>query len=325
VIRLASLTPRPPLRLRGLRGEGWTRSLALCLAALTCTGCLAFHRGAVTEEKTHLGEYVELPDARVRYTDSSIGVSDLPPVVMIHGFGASLETWVGVAPLIGKTRRVITLDLKGFGGTDRPEGDYSPPAQARLVLALLDKLGVKDRFAVVAHSWGSSVALQIALLVPERVTRLALYDAWVYEDQLPTMFYWARAPLLGEILFGLYYDQMQEYKLAAAFYDKRYVTQQMVDDVERVLAFPGTNAAALATVRGMRYAEVEKEYGKIKQPVLLMYGREDIATPVRFGERLAQQLPNAHLEILPRCGHLPMVEAYAATTAMVLKFLAEDR
>lgn len=302
-----------------------TRLLALALASLTCTGCLGFHRGAVTEEKTHLGEYLELPEARVRYTDNSIGINNLPPVVMIHGFGASLETWLGVAPLVGKTRRVITLDLKGFGGTDRPEGDYSPPAQAKMVLSLLEKLGVKDKFALVAHSWGSSVALQIALMVPERVSRIALYDAWVYEDQLPTMFYWARAPVLGEILFGLYYDQMQEYKLAAAFYDKKYVTQQMVDDVERVLDFPGTNAAALATVRGMRYTEVEKEYGKIKQPVLLMYGREDVATPVRFGERLSQQLPNCHLEVLPRCGHLPMVEAYHATTAMVLKFLGEDK
>ncbi|HEY3448827.1 MAG TPA: alpha/beta hydrolase [Myxococcales bacterium] len=302
-----------------------TRLLALSFTLVTCTGCLAFHRGAVTEEKTHLGEYMELPDARVRYTDNSIGISTLPPVVMIHGFGASLETWAGVAPLIGKTRRVITLDLKGFGGTDRPEGDYSPPAQARLVLALLEKLGVTGKFALVAHSWGSSVALQLALAVPERVTRIALYDAWVYEEQLPTMFYWARAPIVGEILFGLYYDQMQEYKLAAAFYDKKYVTQQMVDDVERVLAFPGTNAAALATVRGMRYTEVQKEYGKIKQPVILMYGREDMATPVSFGERLAQQLPNATLEVYPRCGHLSMVEAYAATSAKVLKFLGEDK
>jgi len=302
--------------------SGLARLLALSAALVTCTGCLAFHRGALPGE-TKLGQYAELPDARVRYTDSGSG--SLPPVVMIHGFGSSLETWIGVAPLIAKTRRVITLDLKGFGRTDRPEGDYSPPAQARLVHALLAKLGVTGKFAVVAHSWGSSVALQVVQQAPERVTRVALYDAWVYEDQLPTFFQWARAPGLGEVLFGLYYDQMQEYKLAAAFYDKKWVTQEMVDDVERVLEFPGTTAAALAAVRGMDYTELQKDYGKIRQPVLLMYGREDLATPVRFGERLAQQLPNATLVVYPRCGHLPMVEAYAASTARLLQFLAEDR
>ena len=297
-----------------------SRTVALA-AVLCCTGCLGFHRGALPGE-SKIGQYAEVEGARVRYTDEGQGA--LPPVVMLHGFGASLETWLGVAPGIAKTRRVITLDLKGFGRSDRPEGDYSPPAQAKLVLALLQQLGV-DRFALVAHSWGSSVALQIALDVPERVSRIALYDAWVYEEEEPTFFYWARAPVLGEILFAAYYDQMQEMKLAAAFYDKKYVTEEMVEDVERVMDFPGTKAAALATVRGMRYAEVQKRYGTIAQPVLLMYGREDTATPVSFGERLATQLPNATLEVYPRCGHLPMVEAHASSTARLMRFLAEDR
>jgi pimeloyl-ACP methyl ester carboxylesterase len=55
-----------------------------------------------------------------------------------------------------------------------------------------------------------------------------------------------------------------------------------------------------------------------------MYGREDLATPVSFGERLAQQLPRATLQVYPRCGHLPMVEAAAASTFKVLEFLAGD-
>jgi pimeloyl-ACP methyl ester carboxylesterase len=240
---------------------------------------------------------VELPDARVRYTDSSIGVSDLPPVVMIHGFGASLETWVGVAPLIGKTRRVITLDLKGFGGTDRPEGDYSPPAQARLVLALLDKLGVKDRFAVVAHSWGSSVALQIALLVPERVTasrsttpgstRTSCHDVLLGAGAAP-----------GDPLRPLLRPDA-EYKLAAAFYDKRYVTQQMVDDVERVLAFPGTTpppsprCAACATRRSRRSTARSSSGAPDVRP-------RGHRHPGPLRRAAGAAVPNAHAEILPR-------------------------
>lgn len=297
------------------------RRLLLFAAALSLLpGCLAFHRGAMPgEPKDAL--FAEVEGARVRYTDQGKG----PAVVMIHGFASSLETWLGVAPVVARSgRRVVTLDLKGFGWTDRPEGDYSPKAQAKMVLALLDHLKI-DRFAIVAHSWGSSVSLQIALLAPERVTRLALYDAWVYEEQLPTTFHWARASGLGEVLWALYYDQLQEVKLASGFYDKKYVTQQLVDDVERAYERPGTKAASLAVVRGMRYRDVQERYSTLRQPVLLMYGREDTATPVSYGERLATQLPNATLEVYPRCGHLPMIEAYAATTARLMRFLGEER
>lgn len=295
------------------------RLLALSAATLLLsTGCLAFHRGAMPDEPRD-ALFAEVADARVRYTDEGTG----PAVVMIHGFASSLETWMGVRPAL-KDRRVITLDLKGFGWTDRREGDYSPPAQAKLVLSLLDKLGVKD-FALVAHSWGSSVALAVTLAAPARVTRIALYDAWVYEDQLPMAFYWARVPVLGEIIWGLFYDQLQEVKLATGFYDKKYVTQELVDEVEKAFERPGTNAAALEAVRGMRYAEVQKRYGEVKQPVLLMYGKEDTATPPSVGERLSTQLPNATLVVYPRCGHLPMIEAAAPSTARLVQFLGEGR
>lgn len=295
------------------------RVLALA-ALLSTTGCLALHKGAMPDEPKD-ALFAEVADTRVRYTDDGQG----PAVVMIHGFASSLETWTLVKPaLLAKGRRVVTLDLKGFGWTDRREGDYSPAGQAKVVLALLDKLGVKD-FALVAHSWGSSVALAVTLEAPARVTRLALYDAWVYEEQLPMAFHWARAPGIGEVIFGLFYDQLQEVKLVTGFYDKRFATQALVDEIERAFERPGTNAAALEVVRGMHYAEVQKRYGEVKQPVLLMYGREDSATPVWVGERLSNQLPNATLVVYPRCGHLPMIEAWAPSTNRLVKFLEEER
>src|SRR5258706_2547693 len=106
---------------------------------------------------------------------------------MLHGFASSLETWASVIPALTKTHRVLALDLKGFGWTDRPDGDYSPKAQARLVRGLMKARGI-ERAAFVAHSWGSSVVLQLALDHPELVDRIALYDAWVYASQLPVTF-----------------------------------------------------------------------------------------------------------------------------------------
>jgi len=294
------------------------RAIAVCAAALLLSGCLAFHRGAMPGEPKG-DAYVELNGTRVRYLDVGQG----PPVVLVHGFASSLETWLTVIPTLSKTHRVLALDLKGFGWTDRPPGDYSPKAEAELVLALMDERGVK-KAAVVAHSWGASVALALALEAPERVSRLALYDAWVYESQLPTFFQLARAPGIGEFLFAAFYDERPDERIAQAFYDKDALPEELVEAVERALDRPGTRAAALAATRGQRFSELEGRYKQIGIPTLLLWGREDRVATVSVGERLLRDLPNARLEVYPRCGHFPMLEAAAQSTRDLDTFLAAD-
>jgi pimeloyl-ACP methyl ester carboxylesterase len=188
----------------------------------------------------------------------------------------------------------------------------------------MDKLGV-DRAAIVGHSWGSSVALAMALLQPARVTRLALYDAWVYEDQLPLMFQLARADGLGELLFSAFYAERPEDKLSYAFFNKDAIPEPLVDAVERAMERPGTTAAALAAVRGQRFSELERRYRTITQPALLLWGREDEVARLSFGERLSNDLPNARLNVYPRCGHFPMIEASAPSTRDLVSFLSEPQ
>jgi pimeloyl-ACP methyl ester carboxylesterase len=279
--------------------------------ALLTSSCLSFHKGAMPGEPRD-ATFLEVEGTRVRYLD----VGDGPPVVLIHGFASAIENWVTVIPALKGKHRVIAVDLKGFGWTDRPESDYSPQAQARLVKAVLDERGV-GKVAVVAHSWGTSVAMAFALEYPDQVSRLVLYDAWLYESQLPSMFHLARADGLGELLFGAFYDQRPDERIAQAFYDKDAVPEALVEDIERALERPGTRAAALAAVRGMHYAEVEGSYGKVKVPTLLLWGREDIVTPVSVGERLLRQLPDARMTVYPRCGHFPMIEARESTRDLV--------
>jgi pimeloyl-ACP methyl ester carboxylesterase len=288
-------------------------------SVLGSLSCMAFHRGPMPGEPAG-ATFAELDGARVRYTDTGSG----PAVVLVHGFASSLETWDLVLPELAKQHRVITLDLKGFGWTDRPEGDYSPQAQARLVLALMDKLGV-EKAALGAHSWGASVALAVALAAPERVTRLALYDAWVYEEQLPTFFHWSRAPGVGETLFALYYGERSDERIALAFHDPRFVTEKLVEDVEKALERPGTRAAALAAVRGQRFAAMQPRYRTIAAPVQLFWGREDQVTPLSVGERLSRELRDARLTVYPECGHFPMIEAANASTTDLVKFLEAEK
>jgi pimeloyl-ACP methyl ester carboxylesterase len=279
------------------------------------TGCMSFHKGAMPGEPKD-ATYVEVEGARVRYSDRGEG----PPVVLVHGFASALETWDLIAPTLEKNHRVIRLDLKGFGWTDRPEGDYSPVAEARIVLGLMDARGVPDA-AVVGHSWGSSVVLSMALAAPERVTKIALYDAWVYEEQLPTFFLWSRSAGLGELLFSAFYKERPDDKIAHAFYNPQVVTQKLVEEVDEALERPGTVAAALAAVRAQHYAEIQARYRTIQQPTLLLWGREDEVTTLPFGERLSRELPHSRLVVYPRCGHFPMLEAASASTAELLAFL----
>lgn len=292
------------------------RVFAVIALGAALSGCLHFHAGAMPgEPKT--ATFANVDGTRVRYVDRGSG----PVVVLLHGFASSIENWALVMPELVKEYRVIALDLRGFGWTDRPDGDYSPEAQAKLVAALLDERGVTGKVSIVAHSWGSSVAMAFALAQPERVERLALYDTWLYDNQLPSMFHMARAPGLGEMLFGLFYDQRADERMSQAFYDADYVTEALVEDVERAFDRPGTRAAALATVRGMDFTRQELRYPQVKVPTLLLWGREDLVTPVSIGERLTRALPQSKLLVYPRCGHFPMIEAASESTRDLREFL----
>ncbi|NVB85108.1 MAG: alpha/beta fold hydrolase [Kofleriaceae bacterium] len=289
---------------------------ALACAAL-CAGCPRFHPGPLPGAPTD-ATFVDVDGVHVRYRELGQG----PAVVLLHGFSASLESWAGVAPVLAQDHRVIALDLKGFGWTTRPEGDYSPAAQAELVWHVLDKLGVKD-VAIVGHSWGTSVALSMAVAHPERTRRVALYSAYVYDEQVPSFLRWAQVGGIGELLFSLFYTERIEDRAPLAYVDERFVTQPRVERVEEDLARPGTVAGALATARGHHFAALHQALVGFDKPVLLLWGENDLVTPIRFAYRLREELANAELKVYPRCGHIPMVEARTSSTRDLVAFLAD--
>lgn len=289
----------------------------LALLALLA-GCPSFHAAPLPGSPAD-ATFVDVDGVHVHYRELGTG----PAVVLLHGYGASLDAWSGISADIADHHRVISIDLKGFGWTSRPPGDYGPKAQAQLVWLVLDKLGVHD-VAIVGHSWGSSVALAMAVAHPERTRRVALYDAYVYDEQVPSFFRWAQKAGLGELLFGLFYDERIEDRAPLAYYDERWVTQARVNHVEAELARPGTTAAALAVARGHQFGWLHDALVGFDKPVLLLWGAENQVTPLGFGQRLANELANARLVVYPRCGHIPMVEARGPSTRDLVEFLAKD-
>lgn len=295
------------------------RSFTAALFAIALAGCPSFHAGALPGAPAD-ATFVDVDGVHVHYRETGSG----PAVILLHGYGASLENWAGVAPVVAAHHRVIAVDLKGFGWTSRPDGDYAPAAQAELVWHVLDKLGVDD-IAIVGHSWGTSVALSMAVAHPERTRRVALYDAYVYDDQVPSFFRWAQTSGLGELLFGLFYDERIEDRAPLAYHDERWVTQARVDRVEASMDRPGTTAAALAVARGHHFGELHHRLVGFNRPVLLLWGAQDQVTPVAFAHRLVNELADAELKIYEHCGHIPMVEARNASNRDLVEFLDHDR
>ncbi len=319
--------PHPPASL--LRRTTVARSCALAALALAAAGCSLPWAKAPLPGAPEGATYATVDGVTLHYVEAGAsraeGEEARPAVVLLHGFASSTGVWESVLPVVAKEHRALAVDLRGFGWSDRTPGDYSPLAQAKLVWALLTQRGVRQAM-LVAHSWGSSVALAMALAEPSRVRRIALYDAWVYSAQVPPFFWMAQADGVGEGLFSAFYTERPEDKLASAFFDPEAVPQALVDLTEEQLARPGTTAAALAAVRGHRvFPELEKHYGSIDQPTLLLWGREDRVTTLAMGERLSKELPKAKLVVFPQCGHFPMLEAKNASTEALRAFLAEER
>ena len=286
---------------------------------LMAGGCVHFQTGA-SEPLPAAERVVVGARGQLRVIDKNpTGARDT--VLLVHGYGSSSASYAPIVDALAARFRVLAIDLPGFGKSDRKEGDYSPDALSDVLAEVLTKKGVQ-RAHVVGHSWGSSVVLAFARRHPDRLDRLVVISGWIYDEQLLPIMRWARVPGLGEALYGTFYRNAIGERLYLNFVDPNLVTQKVVDEVEKQMGLDGALAAALAAARGMhRFAETEQEYRTIKNPTLLLWGRDDRVARLAFGERLARELPHAQLVVLPRCGHIPMWECSGETAAALTAFL----
>lgn len=294
------------------------------VALLALVGCHEFQRGPVDwplppDEAGH--GFFEHAGGRVHYRV----VGDGPPVLLVHGFASALVVWTPLLEPLCQDHRCILVDLPGFGLSDKHERDYSPAALAGTLIALLDHVGEPRPVTVVAHSWGCSVALALALDHPDRVGRLVLTSAWAYAQQLPTFFEWARVPGVGELLWDWFYTEQAAYKYANAWFDPdRHARPAVVDKVHEAFERPGAIRAAHAAARAQRFESLQTRYPDVRQPTLLVWGAEDTVSELYFGQRLAAEVPRSRLEVIHRCGHMPMIEHPGRYAALVTAF-AEAR
>ncbi|MGC4077376.1 MAG: alpha/beta hydrolase [Rubrivivax sp.] len=254
--------------------------------------------------------------------------SDAVPLVLLHGTSSSLHTWEGWVHAIAPRRRVITLDLPGFGLTGPWAGRYAGQrydgqAYARFVLELLDRQGVQ-RFAVGGNSLGGEVAWRLAAMAPQRIERLILVDAsgTVFKSQAaPLAWQFARVPGLGRVFEWVLPRTAVAQGLASAYGDPSRVTPELVDRYFELTLREGNRRALVERLKVARSGEDAERISTLRLPTLVLWGGRDTIIPPSAGEDFARRIPGSRLVVFPALGHVPHEEDPAQTVAPVLEFL----
>jgi pyruvate dehydrogenase E2 component (dihydrolipoamide acetyltransferase) len=243
----------------------------------------------------------ELDAAGLRLRYLALGDGDSVPALLLHGFGADLNTWMFNQPALAEERRVIALDLPGHGGSTKQIDRADPESLAATIGHALDALGI-HRTHLVGHSMGGGIALSFALRQPERVPTLSLIASAALGPEINREFIdgFVRAARRREAteVLGL------------LVHDPALVSRAMVEDVLRYKRLDGV-PTALAMIAeewfpaGQQRVDLGEAVAALKLPVQIIWGREDRIVPVAHAEALASHLP---VHILEQTGHLPHME-----------------
>jgi pimeloyl-ACP methyl ester carboxylesterase len=280
------------------------------------------HRGRLHHAEK--SRFVEIEGVRVHYQEA--GEAGAPAMLLIHGFCASNFVWnEALVPLSEAGFRVVAPDLIGFGFSGKPGGgEYTIEMQARIIVGLMDALGL-ERASLVGSSYGGAISAVCALDYASRVERLVLVGA-VSNDEIvrrPLMRF-ASKPLVGELIAPLLLEARQfvKHRLRTTYAAQNgYLLDDMRVAAHRLpLRAAATHRAILRTVRGWRATRIEREASRIRQPTLLVWGAEDDAVPLHHGERLHNLIKDSRLFVFPNCGHLPQEERPREFAALVAEF-----
>jgi pimeloyl-ACP methyl ester carboxylesterase len=259
--------------------------------------------------------FVQAAGLRVHLRDTGPPADkpDAPALLLLHGFGSSLQTWDAVAAGLQADFRVLRIDLPGAGltGPD-PSHDYSDERGLQVLAALLDSLGLQ-RVALVGHSMGGRLAWRFAAEHPQRVSRLVLMAP---DGFASPGFEYGKAPDVGPAVQLMRYalpKAVVRMGLKPAFADPAQMTDALVDRYYDLMLAPGVRGALIERMQQMRLVEPTPFLQRITAPVLLLWGAQDQMIPVANAQDYQRVLPAAQLLVLPQVGHLPQEEAPGPT------------
>ncbi len=267
----------------------------------------------------------ELADADSRFIDiSGIRVhhkmtgEGQPVMFLLHGFGASVFSWREVMGPLAEFGAVVAFDRPAFGLTERPmpedwqgQNPYSAEAAVHLTIGLLEELGA-ERAILAGNSAGGTIAMLTALQYPERVQALVLVSPAVYGGGGPPS--WSRwlwqipqVRHLGPLFVRSLVGQLEK-SLPTAWHDRTKITPEVLAGYKQPLQVNNWDRAFWEFLSAGRSADLEAQLARISMPTLVITGDDDTWVPTAESIRLAAELPNAELVVIPNCGHVAMDE-----------------
>jgi pimeloyl-ACP methyl ester carboxylesterase len=264
--------------------------------------------------------FADIEGMRVHYRDEGHGL----PLVLLHGTSSSLHTWDEWVLRLKGHRRIVRLDLPGYGLTGpAPDADYTPARLARVVIKLLDKLGV-ERADVAGNSLGGRVALTLALDQRTRVERLILVDASGLSGQRPpAVFRLAQTALGGLALRWITPRFLVRANTKQVYGDLSRLREEVVDRYYDVALRAGNRQALIDRFQSAAPPALDARLKELHLPTLILWGGRDTWIPPSFGERLARGIAGAQLIVYPDAGHVPMEELPAQTARDADSFLED--
>lgn len=269
------------------------------------------------------GSFIQLSDGFTHYELSNPEVQET--VVLVHGFSVPCLIYDPTfAFLTGAGFRVLRYDLFGRGFSDRPEINYNIELFTRQLADLLDGLDLTGPVHLVGLSMGGPITASFTARFPDRVSKLVLIDpVGARPIVLGRIVRAIATPMIGEVLIGLLGSVRVIKMLADSPFDREHIGEFGPRYIAQ-LEFKGFKRAILSTIRNHMldsFLQVYQRVGKLDKPVLLLWGRNDHAVPLKHSELLQAAMPHAQFHVIERAGHIPHYEKPEEVNPVLLRFL----
>ena len=264
--------------------------------------------------------YMEISGTSVRVRIT--GPKEAPAVILLHGFGSSLETWEAWAQALSAQYRVVRFDLPGCGLSEPdPTGQYDDARSLQLLTGLMDALRV-EKAALVGNSMGGRIAWRYAAAFPERTSKLILISP---DGFASPGFEYEKPPQIPSLLKLMKYflpRVLLRTNLAAAYADPSRLHDATVDRYYDLLLAPGNRDAMIQRMRQTVLTDPVPLLGRIVAPTLILWGQQDRLIPFSNSADYLRAMSNAHLHSFSDLGHVPHEEAPGELLPVLAQFLS---
>ena len=264
--------------------------------------------------------YINALGVNIHYQDT--GPSKNPiPILFLHGFGASLQTWDTWSQSLSNEYRVISVDLPGFGLTgEDPSGIYTDERSVEVLEAFLKALQI-SKVVLVGNSMGGKFAWQFTARYPNQVAKLVLISPDGYAS--PGIEYGKKTeiPAIAQLYRYFFSKTFLVMNLEPAYANPKTLNDDLVNRYYDLMLAPGVRGAILARMQQTVLKDPVPSLANIQVPTLLIWGEKDAFIPISNSNDYLKVMPNVKRVSLPNIGHLPQEEQPTIGLAALKEFL----